>query len=218
MIFIENKKKAKRIIEKLYPEAEIIDLTSKAPQPFVQLSPFFPHGDIPVPFFENTFSASVEGIWQGLKKFENEDIDLSKLSITDMKGLKRTVRRFGTPLGHRKGYEGEILDYLTARRQIYLPAYAWVLQNKAADVIQLLIRKAQVVDLVFLDYETNEDIEDATKPLSHASLVKKFIEKKNPELKHHRFSQVMETKPNKLKKPKKEKNKRGEKPQLGLDL
>jgi hypothetical protein len=30
--------------------------------------------------------------------------------------------------------------------------------------------------VVLLDYETNSDIEDLTKPLSHASLVKRHLE------------------------------------------
>ena len=32
--------------------------------------------------------------------------------------------------------------------------------------------------MILLDYETNDDVENPTMPLSHASLIKKFIEKK----------------------------------------
>lgn len=35
---------------------------------------------------------SVEGVWQGLKVFESEDIDTSKLAVANMKGIKRSVR------------------------------------------------------------------------------------------------------------------------------
>lgn len=38
---------------------------------FRQLSPFHPHGDIKVPG-TNLHSASVEGVWQGLKMFPNK--------------------------------------------------------------------------------------------------------------------------------------------------
>ena len=31
------------------------------------LSPFYPHGGIPIPFSGSVTSQSVEGIWQGLK-------------------------------------------------------------------------------------------------------------------------------------------------------
>lgn len=183
MIYVENKKKSSKTLAKLYPFAEVIDVTSKGDFPFVKLSPFYPHGNIPVPFSQNHFAKSVEGIWQGLKVFELEDIDTSKFEIEDMKGIKRTVRKFGKPLGHRKGIYGqELLDYLTARKQIYLPSYAWVLQNVTIKEIDLLVEIAKKSDLILLDYETNCDIENIRKPLSHAGLVKKYIDKKYPEI------------------------------------
>ena len=73
------------------PLAEIIDVTSKAPEPWVRLSPFYPHGGIPVPYSDGVISQSVEGIWQALKVFKDVDVDPSKLEITTMKALKRTV-------------------------------------------------------------------------------------------------------------------------------
>lgn len=183
MIYVENKKKSSKTLANLYPFAEVIDVTSKGDFPFVKLSPFYPHGNIPVPFSQNYFAKSVEGIWQGLKVFELEDIDTSKFEIEDMKGIKRTVRKFGKPLGHRKGiYGNELLDYLTARKQIYLPTYAWVLQNVTIKEIDLLVEIAKKTDLILLDYETNCDIENIRKPLSHAGLVKKYIDKKYPEI------------------------------------
>ena len=183
MIYVENKKKSLKTLAKLYPSAEVIDVTSKGNFPYVKLSPFYPHDNIPVPFSLNCFAKSVEGIWQGLKVFDLEDVDVSKFEIVDMKGIKRTVRKFGRPQGHRKGINGsELLDYLTARKQIYLPAYAWVLQNKTTKEIDMLVEIAKKNDLVLLDYETNCDIENIRKPLSHAGLVKKFIDKKYPEI------------------------------------
>ena len=192
MIYVENKKKSSKTLAKLYPVAEVVDVTSKGDFPFVKLSPFYPHGNIPVPFSQNYFAKSVEGIWQGLKVFELEDIDSSKFEIEDMKGIKRTVRKFGKPLGHRKGIHGqELLDYLSARKQIYLPSYAWVLQNATTREIDLLVDIAKRTDLVLLDYETNCDIENIKKPLSHAGLVKKFIDKKYPEIAILIFSKLI---------------------------
>lgn len=206
MIYIENKKKSPKTLAKLYPIAEIVDVTSKGDFPFVKLSPFYPHGNIPVPFSRNYFAKSVEGIWQGLKVFELEDIDPSKFEIQDMKGIKRTVRKFGKPLGHRNGINGqELLDYLTARKQIYLPAYAWVLQNVTTREIDLLVEIARRTDLILLDYETNCDIENIRKPLSHAGLIKKFIEKKYPEIASLIFSQAIVKTSSKVKSIKKTK-------------
>jgi hypothetical protein len=208
MIFIESIKKKKSTLAKLYPNAEVVDVTSKGKEPFVRLSPFFPHGNIPVPFSQNTFAFSVEGIWQGLKVFEKADIDTSKFEVQNMKGIKRTVRKFGNPLGHRKGINGtELLDYLKARKQIYLPSYAWLLQNKATNEIDQLIQIALRQDLVLLDFETNADIDNTKKPLSHAALIKKFIDKKYPELIEKRFTQPEEPKPKKKKTETDEKHK-----------
>ncbi|MBS1685726.1 MAG: hypothetical protein JSS76_13270 [Bacteroidetes bacterium] len=183
MIYIESKKKSLKTLQKMYPDARILDLTSKGDEPWVKVSPFYPHGGIPVPYSDNYYSASVEGVWQGLKVFESADIDTSKFDVRDMKGIKRTVRKFGKPLGHRKGVRGgELLDYITARKEIYLRTYGWVLDNKANHTIQLLKEEALKNDLVFLDFDTNGDVNNTKRPLSHAALVKRYLEKKYPEL------------------------------------
>ena len=49
-------------------------MTSKATDGLVKLSPFYPHGGIPVPFSKCDTAACVEGILQGLKVFENKDV------------------------------------------------------------------------------------------------------------------------------------------------
>lgn len=183
MIIIESRKKAQKTIEKKYPGFLAIDVTSKADEPWIKLSPFYPHGKIPVPFSPGHTSMSVEGIWQGLKVFSGKDVDTSKFFIANMKGLKRTVRLFGKPLGHRKGVTGiEMLDYITARKEIYLVAYEWMLKNKAQEVIQLLKEKAENKDILLLDYTTNDDILNGKKPLSHAALIKQYLEKKYPDI------------------------------------
>ena len=124
MIIIESKRKKKETILKKFPEAIIADVTSAAKDSLVKLSPFYPHGDIPVPFSEGYTASCVEAIWQGLKVFENSDVDTSLFKNITMKGLKRTVRKYGRPLGHRKGVDGEeLLSYLEARRLIYIPSY-----------------------------------------------------------------------------------------------
>ena len=50
MIIIESKRKKQENILKKYPNAIICDVTSQATDGLVRLSPFFPHGGIPVPF------------------------------------------------------------------------------------------------------------------------------------------------------------------------
>ncbi|MDF1697336.1 MAG: hypothetical protein P1U56_15945 [Saprospiraceae bacterium] len=177
MIIVQNRRRKIENIKKEHPEAVIIDVTSKGGLPMLKFSPFYPIGNIPIPFSEHRFSESVEGIWQGLKVFENHDVDESKFKIRTMKGLKRTVRKFGTPRGHRKGIKGlELLDYITARKLIYLPTYKWVLDNRLQSEIHELRNIAGKGTLILLDYETNGDIENMMKPLSHAQLIKMRLE------------------------------------------
>ena len=181
MIYIENKKKKEKILLAKYTNAIIVDVTSKAPTALVKLSPFYPHGEIPIPFSENKTAKSVEGIWQALKVFESTDIDNEMFQNETMKNIKRTVRKFGKPLGHRKGINGtELLSYIDARIQIYLPSYLWVLENKVSEILTRLKEASQKEDIVLLDYATNCDVLNPKKPLSHAFLVKAFVENSYP--------------------------------------
>lgn len=177
MIVIESKRRKRENILKKYPDAVIADVTSQASDGLVKLSPFYPHGGIPVPFSEDYTAMCVEGIWQGLKVFESADVDVNMFANDTMKNIKRTVRRFGKPLGHRKGVNGtELLRYIEARKQIYLPAYKWVLENKVANIIERLREASKTKTIVLLDYTTNCDIDNPKKPLSHAFLIKAYVE------------------------------------------
>ena len=177
MIIIESKKKKPENILKKYPDAVLCDVTSKAKDSLIKLSPFYPHGGIPVPFSEGYMATCVEAIWQGLKVFENSDIDINMFRNDTMKNIKRTVRKYGTPLGHRKGVNGtELLGYLEARKQIYIPAYRWVLENKVYGIIEKLRLASKTKTIILLDYDTNSDVENLKKPLSHASLIKTYVE------------------------------------------
>ena len=177
MIIIESKRKKIENILKKHPNAIIADVTSQAKDGLARLSPFYPHGGIPVPFSEGYTSACVEGVWQGLKVFENEDIDISIFLNDTMKGIKRTVRKHGRVLGHRKGVHGtEILGYVEAKHQIYIPAYRWMLEHRAMYIIERLRKASETKTIVLLDYNTCCNVDDETKPLSHAYLVKAYAE------------------------------------------
>ena len=177
MIIIESKRKKPATILKKYPDAILADVTSGAKDSLVKLSPFYPHYGIPVPFSEGYTATCVEAIWQGLKVFEGCDVDVQMFQNDTMKNIKRTVRRFGKPLGHRKGVNGtELLGYIEARKQIYIPAYRWVLENKVTHIIERLKEASRIKTIVLLDYDTNADVENEKRPLSHASLIKAYVE------------------------------------------
>ncbi|MGW6494060.1 DUF6939 family protein [Nonomuraea angiospora] len=181
-IQVAGRRRSAASLAKAFPGAEVIDVTSKADEPWVRLSPFYPHGGIPVPQTPGVTSQTVEGIWQALKVFETADVDPAKLAITTMTGLKRTVRKHGPVRGHRDGLHGDrLLTYRTARRRIYLPAYRWVLEHKTGDLVERLRLLAAGREVVLLDYTTNGDVDDPATPLSHAALICLHLQGKWPE-------------------------------------
>lgn len=177
MLIVQSHRVSLAKIQEKYPDAVIIDITSRGVEPWISFSPFYPHGNIPVPFSDGWFSYSVEGIWQGLKVFESADVDPDKFKNRTMNNLKRSVRRYGKVLGHRQGVAGtQLLGYVDARYAIYLPTYSWVLENCLQDPIARLQQLESERTVVLLDYETNCDVTSVSRPLSHAGLVKLYIE------------------------------------------
>ena len=177
MIIVKNKRCSEEKIRKEFPDVLIVDVTSHAKDEMIRLSPFYPHGGIPVPFSPGWAAMSVESIWQGLKVFETARVDTALFRTNTMKGLKRTVRKYGKPKGHRKGVGGsELLEYIQARKLIYVPTYKWMMEHKARTEIEKLRELAKTRTIVLLDYDTNPVVEDPSSPLSHASLIKAYID------------------------------------------
>ena len=169
---VKNRRSSADKLIREHPGAILLDVTSRGPAPWARFSPFFSHGGIPVPFSPGVTAMWVEGIWQGLKVFESADVDRRTLQNATMKGLKRTARSLGRVLGHRAGLAGErLLAYPEARRAICLPSYRWVLENELRDELEALrAMGAEGQTVILLDYETNCDLDDLTRPLSHAGL------------------------------------------------
>lgn len=51
------------------------------------------------------------------------------------------------------------------------PTYHWVLEHRLAEEVEALRQILARQPVVLLDYETNGDVEDTSKPLSHASII-----------------------------------------------
>ena len=181
MIVVKNKRCSVDKIRKEYPNVVIVDVTSHAKDDMIRLSPFYPHGGIPVPFSPGWTAMSVESIWQGLKVFQSAGVDTALFRNNTMKDLKRTVRKYGTPQGHRKGVgRSELLGYIEARKLIYVPTYKWMLEHKAMAQVAKLKELAKTKTVVLLDYDTNPDVENGSSPLSHASLIKAYLDGNYP--------------------------------------
>lgn len=186
-IKVASKRFSLDAIRKQFPDAFILDVTSTSTYYYGRiLSPFYPHGNIPIPGESKGMTATcVEAIWQGLKVFEGADIDREMFRNDTMKNIKRTVRQYGRPIGHRFGvFSNEILNYEDARQYIYIPTYKYVLDNipEVRNTLKYIKRKSETTNVVLLDYNLNPDNKDITKPLSHAELVKMYLEGRYPSI------------------------------------
>lgn len=176
-VFVANRRTPRAALLARFPNAAVVDTTSQGEMPFRKLSPFYPHGYIPIPFSPGQYAESVEGIWQGLKVFSNSDIDVGKFTTLSMRGIKRSSRSYGAILGHRKGINGdELLGYTEAKRAIYIPSYLHVIERNLQTELGELAALASGSDLVLLDYNTAPNPLDPVKPISHAVLCKLHLE------------------------------------------
>lgn len=166
----------------------VVDVTSKSQTMFVRLSPFFAHMDangqkcLFLPHLPEYRTYSVEGGWQGMKVFENEGIDLKKLDNDKGSKLKRggSSKKRGKVLGHFNG-DQLLLDYVEARKRIYIPLYKQMLSlpGEVQDVLDELYRLClENRKLILLDYEVNGNVNDTAKPLSHAHLLKEYLQER----------------------------------------
>jgi hypothetical protein len=142
----------------------IIDVTSKSASKFKALSPMVHVTDIDVPGTLGKTSKTVEGAWQGLKVFDDAPEDIGYFSRSVM------LKRKGKCRGHR--YDGRLLGYAEARKKLYIPMYRQQL-DACADILKTLTENHQKIAL--LDYFDNGDVDDVTRPLAHASLVKEWL-------------------------------------------
>lgn len=145
-----------------------IDVSSGAELPLHQLSPFYAHGGIPVPGMPGQLSDSVEGIWQGLKVIRG------RIAPRYFSGGGR--KRGGKPAGHQFGDRKRLLGIEAARREIYIPAYMWVLENRAApSLIDGFVGAAfRGISQCFYDREDNGSI-SKDEPLAHARVLTDFV-------------------------------------------
>jgi hypothetical protein len=147
--------------------ALVHDVSSRAALPFSKLSPFHPHGGIPVPGMQGVVADSVEGVWQGLKVIDG------RIDEEYFRGKGR--KRRGKPEGHRLG--DRLLGYLEARRDIYIPAYEHMWRMCIGnDLRELLFAPARRGEpQYFYDFEDNGDPGNPGRPLAHSSVLVRLL-------------------------------------------
>ncbi len=147
-----------------------IDVSSYGSPPYNLFSPFAHDNSymIPLPGMEDQCAHSVEGIWQGLKVIDS--------TADSQLFTAEPQKRKGKPDGHRFGEK--LLSYVDARKKIYMPAYVYHVVNNvlgskdvAPQLIPELEQRLHAGPIALYDVEDNGDVEDPSKPYSHAALL-----------------------------------------------
>lgn len=155
-----------------------LDVSSRGLYPFNKFSPFNSFKNIPHPLDKDILCDSVEAIWQGSKVFNAKDPNPDYYMLFGKKSFKKNKGK--KPLGHWGGKGQPIIrDVGDARRKIYIPAYEWVLDNYLKSDVIGLFKKAAISDVIIYlyDFDSNDDIDNPA-PLSHASVLVTYLNKR----------------------------------------
>lgn len=151
-----------------------VDVSTKTTGDWAALAPNFNHGEIPVPGMPGTVSKTVEGIWEGLKRFENEGENLA-LFEADKPKKRRLTKDTGKVVGYKYGAD-VLREEVEARRLIFIPAYTWMVRNcpEAKAKFDELVDLARKNTLHVYDGEESADVHDP-KPYSYAALLTEMV-------------------------------------------
>lgn len=173
MIKLEMVNKKEKHGLKYNSNAIIIDITKGI---FKKLNPYYRYGDIPVSFTPNLFAMSLASMWQALKVYEKEGVNLSILKESHVNKVCRD-NNLGELKGYNRGAYGHVIyDEMEARKQIYVPTYKWILDYKANDLINFIRTQSEKKEVVILDKYIGSDIFNVNQPISNAYLIKAYAE------------------------------------------
>lgn len=177
-VLIVARRSKKQLAELEKEGAVVVDVSATSKQPVgVKFAPTYPHGNVPVPYMPDVKSLSVEGVLQGLKVFaDGTGIDVSKFRARGAASLARGKRKFGELAGYKVGEGGAVCDEATARRNVFVPLYTWVLNTYLANELRAMADEVIAGRrVVLLDHSTNEDVYNVDKRFTHASLIKAWL-------------------------------------------
>ncbi len=150
-----------------------VDISERAEAPWDRFDPWYEHGQIPVPGFWGMQSVTVAGIMESMKCI-GEEGKRGKISLGYLVGGRRTRE---IPEGHwMTGYQVKSSrgDLTQARRDVFVPAYQWVLRNKVSEQVARLRVLGQKDDVAIYDGLENADLEDP-RPLSYGALLCAYL-------------------------------------------
>lgn len=175
-IFFLPKSRMKKFLQRTDLPADMmaIDVSNKTTSEWRVLAPIFNHGDIPVPGMPGVCSRTIEGLWEGLKRFEQEGENLALLE-SDKPKKRRVTEATGKLLGYRYG-DAVLTNEVEARQMIFIPAYVRMVENCPAARAKFdeLLELSKTHTLHLYDGEENGDRRDA-RPYSYAALLAELL-------------------------------------------
>jgi hypothetical protein len=161
----------------LSSDALRVDTANCAPpemKRFATMNPFYRDRAwrIPVPGTDR-FACSVESIWQGLK-LVNGQTDFAMFGDTPVKRPPDAERGLSYDYAASVfAYGDEIVDLVTARLIIYLPAYLYLLEHLVPEttVAEITGWLDQGGNVAFFDWDDNFDILHTGSSFSHSAIL-----------------------------------------------
>lgn len=172
-----TKSEGKKLVTEGNPSIVAYDASSYGN---IELSPFNfnPEFNIPVPGQPDLYSNSVEAIWQGLKMVDGK----TDFEMFNKKPKKRPSKKEKKDPDYKYEdstflLEDELVDLITARKKIYVPAYKFMFDNYVSKEFkdQVSSQLEEGLQVYFFDVDDNEDIENPHDSFSHASLLTKLM-------------------------------------------
>lgn len=141
------------------------------------LSPFYAWGDIPVPYSGKSTAISLVSLWEGLKVFENADIDCSLFKLNNVFDVIRSEAELGRLIGYRRGIYGNyIFSEEEALKNIFVRTYRWILEHKVYKFISYMRTQSKENDIIFYEGCSCNNYCGYKLPVSIAALLKDYIE------------------------------------------
>ncbi|MGF1430807.1 DUF6939 family protein [Kitasatospora sp. LaBMicrA B282] len=154
-----------------------VDTAAAAPadmRRFVTMNPFHfdPAWRIPVPGSDHR-SCSMESVWQAQKLVDG----CTDPTLFERPPVKRPPDdQRGAGFDYRASafrYDDRVLDLVSARYLVYLPAYLYLLEHLVPEPVVQEITGALAAgrEVVFYDWDENHDIEESGSSFSHSAIL-----------------------------------------------
>jgi hypothetical protein len=168
------------------PEGAVVVNTTSRSNDFGQaFSPFRNQGTI---YLGELKAHNVENLWQFTKVYKEHVDDFDRWCQWRDGGLSDTfAHRYPMGKGRKAEFsrlDGKELNYVEARKAIYIPAYWQKLQAFCQREVNSLVDMLSVTDVALWDFDgylTDDGIEaimnNPDKKMGHAFIIKKFVYK-----------------------------------------